>query len=201
MKNIRENQITISYDKITQEYITMYGQESLLVLAILSRSYTIRKEVVFSLKYLFDMLKVPLNKRDRRNSIIKCINRMLNCNIGYDTEVYKQLFIPYETPKSQYLIITDSEVDTILGYNKRIDKYSLFNTYVTIKRYVNHKTNTAFPSIGTIMDITNVVSNRTILRYIKILEELNMISCVRSDEYIIKDNEIRRPNNEYSILG
>lgn len=147
------------------------------------------------------MLKIPLNKKERRDNVVRCINKMLDCNIEYDTEVYRQLFIPYDTPKSQYLIITDSEVDVILGYNKRIDRYSLFNTYAVIKRYVNHKTNTAFPSIRTIMDITNVVSNNTTLKYIKILEDLDMISCIRGDKYIIKDGEIKKPNNEYIILN
>lgn len=171
----------------------------MLILAVLSRSYTIRKEVVFSLKYLFDTLGIPLNKKDRKDNIIKSINKMLGYGINYDTEIYKQLFIPYETPKSQYLIITDREVNTILNYNKRIDKYSLFNTYVTIKRYVNHETNTAFPSIRTIMDITNVVSNNTILKYIEILEELKMLKCERSG-FIITDDGIRKANNTYTIL-
>lgn len=146
------------------------------------------------------MLNIPLNKKERRNNVIDCINKMLNCNIDYKMEIYQQLFIKYETPKGQYLIITDREVNTILGYNKRIDKYSLFNTYATIKRYINHETKTAFPSIKTIMDITNVVSNNTILKYIEILEELRLITCDRSD-FIVTSEGVKKANNTYRIIS
>lgn len=194
------NQITIGYEKITQEYISEYGQESLLILALLSRFYTIRHEVVFNFKYLFNSLKIPLNKKERKDKIIQCVCDMFNTNINLDVDINQIITLPYEISKDQYLIIIDEEVDTILSYDKRVDKFSLFNTYVTIKRYVNYYTGTAYPSIRTIMDITNIISNNTILKYIKILEELKLINCERSD-FIVSDDGVRKANNTYTILN
>lgn len=201
MRNItKENQITISYGKITSEYIRENGQESLLILALLSRFYTIRKEFVFSLKYLFKQLKIPLNKKDRRSPVIECINRMFESDIDSSQNIDDFILIPYVIEKSQYLIITDSEVDTILNCDKRIEKYSLFNTYVIIKRHINHETKTSYPSIRTIMDIANVVSNNTILRYVEILEDLGLITCDRSD-FIVTFSGVKKANNTYRIIN
>lgn len=125
---------------------------------------------------------------------------MFNTNINLDVDINQIITLPYEISKDQYLIIIDEEVDTILSYDKRVDKFSLFNTYVTIKRYVNYYTGTAYPSIRTIMDITNIISNNTILKYIKILEELKLIDCERSD-FIVNDDGVRKANNTYTILN
>ena len=194
------NQITIGYEKITQKYISEYGQESLLVLALLSRHYTIRHEIVFNFKYLFDNLSIKPNRKEQKNKIIQCVGNMFNTDIDFNININQIIALPYEISKDQYLIITDEEVDKILSYDKRVDKFSLFNTYVTIKRYVNYYTGTAYPSIKTIMDITNTISNNTILKYIKILEELKLIDCERSD-FIVNDDGVRKANNTYTILA
>ena len=194
------NQITIGYEKITQKYISEYGQESLLVLALLSRHYTIRHEIVFNFKYLFDNLSIKPNRKEQKNKIIQCVGNMFNTDIDFNININQIIALPYEISKDQYLIITDEEVDKILSYDKRVDKFSLFNTYVTIKRYVNYYTGTAYPSIKTIMDITNTISNNTILKYIKILEELKLIDCERSN-FIVNDDGVRKANNTYTILA
>lgn len=170
-----------------------------MILAILSRVYSIRKEFVFSLRYLFGLLNIPLNKTDRRNKVVNSINSMLNTSLTSETNINDFIFIPYTVSPSQYLIITDLEVDTILKYDRPIDKYSLFNTYATIKRYVNHNTKTSFPSISRIMTITNIVSNNTVMRYVDILEELELIKCTKGG-YVIKEGKVRRSNNTYEIV-
>lgn len=196
---IKDNQVTIGYDKISGEYIYENGQESLLILALLSRHFTIRNEVVFNLKYLFGMLSIPVNKQDRKNRVIQSINNIFEANIDLNTNINQIITLPYILSPNQYLIVKDSEVDTILSYNRRVDKYSLFNTYVAIKRHVNYYTGTAYPSIRTLMDITNVVSNNTTMKYIELLEHLRLIKCERGG-YIVTDESIRRPNNTYTIL-
>lgn len=196
----KENQITIGYDKISSDYLTINGHESPLVLALLSRHYSIRKEIVFNFKYLYNKLGIPLNKMDRRERIVHSVNGIFGTCFDPKTNINDILTIPYEIDKDQYLVIADSEVDAILSYRKRIDKYSLFNTYINIKRYINYQTGISYPSIKTLMSNTLTVSNNTILKYIKILEELGMITCNRKDEYIITDNGMKRPNNEYKII-
>ena len=195
-----ENHITIGHSSITGDYIYEHGQESLLILALLSRHYTIRREFVFNMRYLYSKLKIPLGSKDRKDRIVECINRTLSTDIKTNANIDELLVVPYKTEKGYYLIVTDEEVDKILGYEKRINKFSLFNTYVVIKRYVNYNSQKSYPSINRIMTITNVASNNTTMKYIKILEDLGMIVCTRGDGYIVKDEKIRRSNNEYKII-
>lgn len=193
--------ITLSYNQITGEYVFENGQESLLILALLLRNYSVRRKVNFNFKYLFDMLQIQSNRKSQKNKIIQCVGRIFNMQFDSDINVNQIFSLPYETVKSQFLIVTDTEVDKILKCDKNLNKFNLFNTYVTIKRYVNKNTGTAYPAISQIMFNTNVASNNTIRKYIKVLEELEMIICTRKDEYIVTNDGIRRPNNEYEIIS
>ena len=190
-ENINEI-ITLSYNQITGEYVFENGQESLLILALLLRNYSVRRKVNFNFKYLFDMLQIQSNRKSQKNKIIQCVGRMFSMQFDSDININEIFSLPYET-------VTDSEVDKILKCDKNLDKFNLFNTYVTIKRYVNKNTGTAYPAISQIMFNTNVASNNTTRKYIEILEELEMIICTRKDEYIVTNDGIRRPNNEYKI--
>jgi len=197
-ESIKKNQITISYEKITSEYISEFGKESLLILSLLSRRYTIRCELTFSLHYLYNQLNIDGRNKVKKDDVIKCIEGMF-C-IKLEKNINNLIDIPYQSPKQQYLILTDEEVDCILNYGGRADIYGLFNTYVSIKRYVNKDTKTSYPAIIQLMDILNISSNNTIIKYIKILEDLNMIKCNRSDQYILVNGKLKKPNNEYEIL-
>lgn len=194
----KSDQITIGYEKITSEFILEHGKESLLILTLLSRHYSIRGQLVFNLKYIYDKIGVPLNKKDRKDRIVDCINSIFDTKVN--TNINEITTIPYIIEPGQYLILTDEEVDVILNYDKRVDKFNLFNTYIAIKRYLNYKTKTSYPPITMIMDLINVKSNNAIASYIEILEELKMIECTRSDKYIVCGSEIKRPNNEYRII-
>lgn len=191
------NRITLSYDKITNEFISIHGKESLLLLSLMSRNLTIRSELLIRLDEIFDNLKV--NKVNGKNDIAKCVSNMFNINAD-KLPTNKTIKLPYKTATSQYLMLYDEEVDYILTNKSRIDKYNLFNTYVAIKRYVNYKTNRSYPSIQQLMHITNVSSNNTIANYINILEDMELIRCYRDDKYIINSSGISRPNNSYEIV-
>ena len=170
-----------------------------MILTLLSRHYSIRKEFVFNIRYLYNKLSIPLNKKDRKDRVLKCVNKLFGTDFDSTTNINDILTVPYEIDRNQYLVITDNEVDVILNYKNRVDKFSLFNTYIAIKRYVNYSKGISYPSIKTLMFITNVISNNTIMNYIRILEDLNLIICTRKDEYIINNNGVKRPNNEYQI--
>lgn len=192
------DRITLSYDKITNEYISEHGKESLLLLSLMSRDYNIRGELSFHFGELFEIIGVI--KRSSKDKLIQCVNSMFGANYDPFINTNRTIRLPYISPKSQYLILYDEEVDYILTCDKQIDKYNLFNTYATIKRYLNHETNTAYPTIERLMFITNVMSNNTIANYIDVLEDMQLIKCYRDDRYIINSYGIRRPNNTYELI-
>lgn len=170
-----------------------------MVLVILSRTLNIRGNVVFNVKYLLDEIGIPYSKKDRVSRIINTINKMFDINLDNEVDINKLLFLSYNTEPSQYVVVSDREVNTILGYSKRVDKFNLFNTYITIKRFVNHKTGQAFPSINTIKNITNVVSNNTTANYISILEELGLLRCIRDNNHVVTQSGVRKRNNTYIL--
>lgn len=196
----KTNQITISYNKISERFILKYGKESLLILALASRHYTIRRKLVFNLKYLYDKLNIPLNSKNRKDNVINSINKMFDTDLDSKTNIGELINVDYQAKTKQFLLLKDEEVDKLLSFDGRVDKYNLFNTYVVIKRYVNKDTGLSFPPISKIMEITNVGSNNTIIKYINILIDLKMIECSRSSDYIVTNDGVKRPNNEYKIL-
>jgi len=193
-----KKQITLSYSQITNEYIAQHGKECLLVLALILRRYNIRHEVSFNFKYLYDKLNIKPNRKEQKNKIIECINKIFKTNFSFDVDINQIIDLPYEIQKEQYLIVADDEVDTILNYNKSINKYNLFNVYVVIKRHINYYSETSYVPIKTIMDITNIKSNNSVVKHIKTLEELNLIGCERG-EYFATDEGIRKLNNTYTL--
>lgn len=101
-----------------------------------------------------------------------------------------------------YTIISDDEFDKIFKYNKqRIDKFGLFNTYLAIKKFSNANTKESYPSIEYLMYICNIGSNNTILKYINILIELELIKCIRGEYYIDSYGDVQKSNNIYTILN
>lgn len=195
-----DKHITIGYNRINESYIRENGKESLLILSLLSRNLSVRSELVFNFKYLFDMIDIPKQRIERKRKIIEVATKMFSLPTCNDYNVLMN--VEYRPMAHQYLILNDSEVDKILNVDvEGIDIYNLFNTYVVIKRFVNHKTDTSFPSIKKIMQVTNVSSNNSTINYIGILENLKMIECIRFDSYTNYEGETRRPNNEYKIIG
>lgn len=164
----------------------------------MSRDYTIRKELSFHFAELFEVIKVT--KRSGKDKIIKCVNSMFETNFDSNTNINKTIRLPYQSPKSKYLILYDEEVDYLLTCNVNIDKYNLFNTYAAIKRHIHYELGTAFPSIEGLMSITGIASNNSINKYVEILEGMELIKCYREDRYIISGDSIRRPNNTYELV-
>lgn len=195
------DRVTLPYNIITDDYLFEHGKESWIVLSLMLRHLTIRGEVIFTLRYLFENIGIPLNRKQNKISIIQTINNIFNTDYNIKTDINQVHRIKYSSPKDNYLVLYDKEVDCILSCNRRIDRVNLFNTYTIIKRFVNYKTGLSYPSIDTISHMTNIASNNSIRNYIEVLEEMNLISCTRGTSYIIGKNGLKRPNNTYKILN
>lgn len=200
IKDEKLDRITLSYDLINGEYLSEHGKESWLILALLSRNYTIRSEFVFQFRYLFEGMGITLNRKENKEKVIRCVNSIFNTDFDVRIDINKTIRLPYQSPKSNYLMLYDEEVDYLMSCKRKIDKINLFNTYVIIKRYIHHITGIAYPSIEGISYATNVASNNSILNYIEILEEMNLIKCYREDKYIVTKDGIKRPNNSYELV-
>lgn len=210
--------ITVIDDEfINRDFLTQNGKESLAIISLLSRNISLRykideygvrwHEVIFNMKYLYSSLGIRLNRKAQKDSIANTLNNLIEYGVfsgDLDLEqvdVNDIIRLDYQLVNKGFTVISDYEFDRIFKYDaQRIDKYNLFNIYLTIKKYANNENRMSYPSIELLMHICDIGSNNTVLKYISTLTEIGLISCMRGELYTNEYGKIRRGNNTYKIL-
>lgn len=173
--NNKIDYILIKEDDISRDFILKNQKESLLILAILLKDITVRGNLSFNLNNLFYSLNIPLNKGDRKIKIINSINKMFKGSIPSNTSINKKIYIPYTIDMSNIISVQDESVDNILNYRDRVDKFDLFNTYLMIRKHLKHNSDLVGLTVKDLLYHTDIVSNNTMLKYLSILNEIELI--------------------------
>lgn len=165
--------------------------------------------MIFNMKYLYDNLGVKLNRKEQKDNITNSLESMIRHQVfstSHNLDIRQVnindiIKLDYQLIDNGFTIVNDNVFDKIFQYDKqKVDKYSLFNTYLAIKKYADNDTQESYPSIEFLMHICNIRSNNTIHRYVNILTELGVIYCIKGDYYIDQYNDIRKSNNIYKVL-
>lgn len=111
---------TLIPNKDIEDIIKEYGKESLLVLSLLLRNYTPTFKIIFTLRPIFDYLKPNYNQR---NNIIKCTKLMFGKLLPENVFINTYTFVPYNLELNDSLLILDRDVDKIINYEIKVDKF------------------------------------------------------------------------------
>ena len=90
------------------------------------------------------------------------------------------------------------------GYAAQFHRKRVLDVYCVLAKYANHKNQTCFPAIPTIMKETGVKNRNTIINAIKILESYNFIAVVHaksktSNRYALLDCRVWKPTNSINL--
>lgn len=197
--------IKLNNKYLNSEFIKKYSIDSVLIMSILLRNYTIRGEIVFSLNYLFNELNIKNTNTNRMNKVRQVLSllaqdNILNTDINFTT-IKKDTVVrvDYDLTKKDFTIIYDFEVDTILNVNTRVNKYAMFYLFAFMKYRLNTNTKVMYWSIEDMSKAMNTKSNKTVIKYIKILEKIGLIKSDNVGMRVFKDNSIKQCNNVYTL--
>ena len=82
------------------------------------------------------------------------------------------------------------------GYAAKYRKeMSLIDVYCVLARHANAKSQSCFPSLKTIMEMSGVLNKNTVIKALKKLEELNIVKILRStgrhpNKYLLLDPSV-----------
>lgn len=173
--------VRIDKDWFSEEtsYIKKYGHTALLINSYLQRGITNRNELYFSIDNIAEYLHINSKNFKSRQNIINTINQfnedgLLKLNKVIDK--HNTLIIASNLKQLEnFIILYDFEIDTIVSYKENIDNSKLLTTFLYIKSCINYSDKYCYPSIEKIRNITNINSDKSIIRYINILRDLGLI--------------------------
>jgi hypothetical protein len=173
--------VRIDKDWFNEEtsYIKKYGHNALLINSYLQRGITNRNEIYFSIDNIAEYLHInPKNFKSRQN----IINTLYKFNDDKLFKLHKpiikhdNLIISSELKQFEsFIILYDFEIDNIISCKENIDVSKLLTTFLYIKSCINHDYKYCYPSIEKIKYMTNINSDKSIIRYINILRDLDLI--------------------------
>lgn len=175
-----EYYIMLEDKNISRDYIESNGKESLLILAILYRNITTRSHIVYNFKTLFDVLNIQLNRKTQKDAVINSMRKMFGNEIPSNINIDEIYNISYNSPNKDYTIIKDNDVNKIINYNRRVDKYNLFNTYAILNNHLKTNEDISNLTLKKLRHEIMVAGSTTIPKYLSILSNLNII---KTDKY------------------
>lgn len=198
------NFVFIDNDFFTDKYISTYGIESALILAIIQRNLLIRGQYIFSFNNLFDCLGIKSTNSIHRKKIKNILIQMQKDNIIVsDTDLSSGnnsqfIFIDIKLKDEDYTIIYDFELDSILNYQNE-NTYNLFNAFVFLK-YRSGVKKYCYWSQDDIATSIGLKTRQVVSSLIDILDkELDLILVAEGDTRILKNGTIQESNNMYSM--
>jgi hypothetical protein len=185
-----------------------YNPEIIFIYALLQKNLTIRKQVIFSLSWLYIMLNISRHNNYSRKRILD--NLMLLENDGYIkyncdiSNVKKEdlIIASFTLIRKSFVKITDSEFDLIFNCSN-INRYNLFYLFSNIKSRIDSK-KYCYPSEGELKNNIGINSDTSISKYLKTLKQLKLIDYGNPGEIIInKDNKtiVTQSNNIYVLYS
>jgi hypothetical protein len=178
-----ENDLYVRIDKDwfndDVSYIKKYGHTALLIYSYLQRGITNRNELYFSIDNIAEYLNINSKNYKSRQNIISNINKF---DGGKLLELYK-VIDKHDTLITAgklkqfdgFIMLYDFEIDAIVYSGKNIDIGKLLAVFLYIKSCVNYNDKYCYPKIETIAKMTDINSEKSIIKYIKLLKELGLI--------------------------
>jgi hypothetical protein len=74
-----------------------------------------------------------------------------------------------------FILLYDFEINTIINSNSNVDVSKLLAIFLYIKSCVNYNDKYCYPKIETIAKMTDINSEKSVIKYIKLLKELGLI--------------------------
>ncbi len=133
----------------------------------------------------------------RRGGLINCSNDYDFAKVCTDVVVFQPTDILL--PSSEYFIVYDYEIDTILiECAVKLDKFKLFLLFGCLKYHYNTNMKFAYPSIELLASETGL-SHTTILMYLDILVDLGLILYDNPGTKLFLDGSVKECNNIYTM--
>lgn len=179
---------------------------------------------MFTLKWLYNTLNIA-DKNSYSQKEIKSILKMFSDeeiffyrdniftsdeqgidieSIGKTDLIFAEL---YQDMTDSFTMIIDNEIENIIKYSNenKIDTYSLLTTYTYICSCINNNEQCeeyllCFPSLLNIADAVNI-SEKTVLKYINILKDLNIFSFDYAGYKVLADGKVKNSKMYYTRVG
>lgn len=200
-----EKFIKLSNDYLNREFIRKHNIDSIFILSILLKNYTNRGEIVFSINYLLDELNIAKTNTNRMNKVKQILNslakgKVFNTDIDF-MEIKNDdiVRVDYDLVDKNFTIVHDFEVEEILNADTKVDMYAMFYLFVFIKYRLNTSTKVMFWSIKDMCKEMNTKSNKTVMGYIDVLEEIRLIKVGKVGTRVFLDGSTKKANNIYGL--
>ena len=197
--------IKLSNEYLNSKFIKKYSIDSILILSILLKNYTNRGEIVFSINYLLDELNIAKTNTNRMNKVKQILNslakdKVFSTNVDFMSIKNDDIVrVDYDLVDKNFTIVYDFEVEEILNADTTADKYAMFYLFVFVKYRLNTSTKVMFWSIKNMCKEINTKSNKTVMGYIDVLEEIRLIKVGKVGTRVFLDGSTKKANNIYGL--
>lgn len=200
-----EKFIKLNDDYLNREFIKQHSIDSILILSILLKNYTNRGEIVFSINYLLDELNITKTNTNRMNKVKQILNslavaKVFSTDIDFMSVKNDDIVrVNYGLVDKNFTMVYDFEVEEVLNADTTIDKYAMFYLFVFIKYRLNTSTKVMYWSIKDMAREMNTKSNKTILNYTDVLEDIGLIKIGKVGTRVFADGSTKKANNIYGL--
>lgn len=195
------------------------NEKELLIASMVFTTLNSKSICTFTIQMLYDLLNIKSNNTRSRNQIKEALKTFEKLELfqyykntfvdnesiikADDIKINTLVFAYYPYDIESFTKLKDIEFKKIINYslNNEIDIYLLFKTMLYILSYINENKQEeyyklAFPTLATLKDKLNI-TEKTLLKYINILKDLNILTFDYAGITITKDNEVRNGNLFY----
>lgn len=187
--------------------IHIYNEKGFALLFRLLQTKTYRNQYMFNHYHLQEWFNIP--KPSKTKSLMQLVHTFaddkiltLSTECNLKDSIYKGNIIfniNNNVDDIAYFKIYDYEAERILTeYQGNEDKYKLFSLFGCLKSHYNLSTKVCYPSIKRISQETKLIED-TILKYITILRELNLILYDNLGTIFYKKAKQQEAKNIYTM--
>lgn len=211
-------------------YINTYGHEALSIMCCLMKNLTLRNKIIFNLTYLQECLNLKYKNYTALNRIKSILlffekDKIFKYNLDINNVMPKDMIIAdvinlkinqvdtsdedesnqninnkKKLKNTNFVMIYDFELDTILQYDGNINNNMLLAVFAYIKSCIKHSTQVCYPTIETITKNTCIGREKTVLKYINILKDIGLILYDNpGTRKFKKDGTIKECANTYTM--
>jgi hypothetical protein len=226
---MEERQLQGKYTLIPNEFIkgdSELDSKELSILILLYMTRNSKDICIFNLEWLYNSLKIKPNNSTGKRQIREILKVLYEYEIlqYYEDVFLKQEFNINDIVKTydknklmfaeleneiddNFTMILDNEINLLIEYSNdnKIDTYSLLKTYTYISSTFNNNKNDedyclGYPSLLNMADRVEV-TEKTILKYIKILSDLNIFVYDYAGYKETSKGQIKNGNMFYTRVG
>lgn len=195
------------------------NNKSIAFLKVIQDCSLIRETSVFNIEFILS--KCGLTQRTSNIKMVRdFLSSMIKLNLidlfGEDPNTLKtskmiecklNIFeLDEDGNKKGYFKLLDSEWDAIINYQGDADRFNLLNVFCSIKSRMYYAKNpgldrqqVAFPTYLNICDSSNILSEKSLSKYLDVLKnDLDLIAVGNAGD-MMKDNHYFTANNVYTL--